>query len=394
MDRFNMLKRYIFIVLASLSVPIVWASGFKLPTQSAAASGDRYTGIGAEAEDASTGFYNAAGLTRFDNTELVIGGHLIRSSVDVEGTVSSASASANTTDWAAVPLLHMAMPVWEDKLYFGFGVTVPFGLATHYAKNSGVQAAATLSSLETINFNPSLAYKVTDWLSVAAGVNLMHMKASLDSVFSGEPFYNHGDSWGYGYNAGILVELSPTTRFGLSYRSQVAQRLKGRSERAGVVNDALSVGIRLPSTALFSAYHEFNERWGIKGTIEFTQWASVDKLELLNTALGKVVIFTQYRNTWRGGVGTHYQIDERWKVRFGIDYEQTPTQMLYRDIRLPEGNRWAVGVGGQYAVNKSVSLDVGYFHVFVAEAGIIGDFTGKAKNGHADVLGLQLNWQL
>jgi long-chain fatty acid transport protein len=104
-----------------------------------------------------------------------------------------------------------------------------------------------------------------------------------------------------------------------------------------------------------------------------------------------------YRNTWRASVGTAYAITDRWLVRAGVGYDQTPTQDSTRIIRLPDNDRWLVGVGARFRVTKQLSLDAGWQHIFIKDAKInnttagIGNLSGTVKS-RADVVGLQLTY--
>jgi long-chain fatty acid transport protein len=62
----------IFISAGSAS-----GAGFALIEQSVSGLGNAYAGGAASAEDASTIFFNPAGLTRLDDRQLILGAHLI-----------------------------------------------------------------------------------------------------------------------------------------------------------------------------------------------------------------------------------------------------------------------------------------------------------------------------
>src|SRR3990167_6386814 len=63
------------------------ASAFQLWEQDAASIGNYHAGYAAAAEDASTAFYNPAGLTRFKEQQLVVSADNIFTSFKYRGTV-------------------------------------------------------------------------------------------------------------------------------------------------------------------------------------------------------------------------------------------------------------------------------------------------------------------
>src|SRR5262245_7376349 len=71
----------------------VFASGFAILEQNVTNLGLAYSGTAALAEDASTGYFNPAGLTRLGESEVVLSGILISGDFDFTG--SSATTSLN-----------------------------------------------------------------------------------------------------------------------------------------------------------------------------------------------------------------------------------------------------------------------------------------------------------
>ncbi|MFU8797615.1 MAG: OmpP1/FadL family transporter, partial [Gammaproteobacteria bacterium] len=305
---------------------------------------------------------------------------------------------------ATVPSLHYASPI-NDKLFFGFSITSPFGSSTNFPMDGIQRNFATKSSIQTINLSPSIAYKINDKFSVAVGIDAMKMDATLNQVTAFGPIANEASSWGYGWHVGGLYQFNPGTRVGLSYRSSVAQRLNGKSQVEGrTPSNALTTNIKLPAMTTLGIHHEVTSKWALMGSINYTQWNTVDSIVLNGLGLpapyNTSTLPQNFRNTWRASVGTAYELNDKWLVRVGVGYDQTPTNDKDRALRLPDNNRWLVGIGARYRITKQLSLDGGWTRAFIQDASInnTSSVTGETLRGNtknaADIIGLQLTWDL
>src|SRR2546427_10761962 len=83
----------LLVALAAVSLPAS-AAFFQIAEQSASGIGNAFAGGAAIAEDASTVWYNPAGMTRLSRPEIVVGGSYIRPSFTAN--VLSATTVAGT----------------------------------------------------------------------------------------------------------------------------------------------------------------------------------------------------------------------------------------------------------------------------------------------------------
>src|SRR5881296_3894670 len=140
------------------------AAAFALIEQSASGLGNSYAGAAAAAEDASTIFYNPAGMSLLPGgTQVSAGLALINLSAKFSDSGSTAPAGigtlggngGNAGDLSAVPNVYFAMdvaPSWK----VGVGVSVPFGLKTEYDPAWMGRFQAIKSDIKTYNINPSV----------------------------------------------------------------------------------------------------------------------------------------------------------------------------------------------------------------------------------------------
>ncbi|HTZ18671.1 MAG TPA: outer membrane protein transport protein [Dissulfurispiraceae bacterium] len=417
------------ILFALLSAGSVSAAGFALIEQSVSGLGTAFSGGAAIAEDASTIYYNPAGLTRLSGPQVISGVHVIVPYAQFHNQGSyymalpghpliAGNDGGDAGGAVPIPNFYFSTRI-NDRLYAGLGINAPFGLQTNYDSGWVGRYHALKSDLMTININPSVAYKVTDQLSVGAGVSAQYIKATLTNAvdfttimtgilhaYSPQPdgFASlTGDSWGYGYNFGLLYEFTPQTRAGLAFRSKVKQKLTGDVTFAGVPgfitsntplfqNCSISAFLDLPASASASFVHQFNSQWTVMADITWTQWDSFNELRIkfANPYQPDSVVTTDWRNTFRYSIGAQYAPVDRLTLKTGIAYDQTPIRSAqYRTPRIPDNSRFWTAVGVNYKVSNSVSVDAGYAHLFVADpstnkADPVEDVTRGALQGYWD----------
>ena len=399
------------------------AAGFALSEQSGSGMGNAYAGAAAVAEDASTIFFNPAGMTYIEGRQLVGALHAIRTSGDFNNQGSAPAGVRPLGDeggdfgsWAFLPNFYYKQDLTE-QLKFGIGVGTPFGLKTEYDRNWLGRFQAVKSELKTVNINPSLAWKVNDQWSLGFGISAMWAQAELTSAANlgtSESFVrNKGKDWGFGYNLGAIYQATPTTRFGIAYRSKVEQHLKGdvRSPFTGAngapgatLNTDISADLTLPETFSFSAFSQLNDHWELLTDITWTRWSQFKELKILReNGSGTVVgspVTEHWNNVLRYSVGLNYRYSDTIKLRTGIAYDDEAIDNEHRTARIPGNDRTWLSFGASWQYNPETKLDIGYTHLFIKDAHINDDQRAAGRGlisgtyqGSADILSLQLTRQ-
>lgn len=415
-------------VLLYCASSTVLASGFALLEQSASRLGTAFSGTAAAADDASTIFYNPAGMAKLTGRELlVVGSGVLLSSEFRNGNSQAAlgqplgSDGGDAGDWNAVPAGYFAMPI-NEQLAVGFGVNVPFGLKLEYDEGWMGRFQALDSEIKTYNFNPSLSWRLNEQLSFGIGVSYQRVQAELTNavnytavvaqglqglVAAGqldpgdvpgllaanaglEGFTAvRGDDSSWGWNAGVLYEFSDDTRIGLSYRSAVDYTIEGSvrfrpatatnpigagiiaaasAPGAALADGGASVDLKLPDIATASVYHRMGQL-ELMADIAWTGWSSIQELRIVRDS-GQLLSVTpeHWEDAWRYAVGAAYQLNDQWKLRAGVAYDETNVPNSTRTARLPDSERTWVAIGAQWNPGNSWVIDVGYAHLFAKDA--------------------------
>lgn len=414
---------------------LTFASAFQLFEQDAATLGDYHAGYAAEASDASTNFYNPAGLTRLQNQQIILAADAAVTSFKYQGNVSvntinsgvPQSVTAQGGNLGVIPALHYGTPL-NDHWAFGFSIDVPFGLKTYYGNDTVLRYAATQTGVQVIDYSPSLAYRFCNHWSLGAGLDVQSMKAEFDQVgviTSSETDtdgINNVDDTAYGYHLGALYSPTETTRYGISYHSQVVHHLTGISTFSGplaiilvghtIQSNTARVNITLPPYTAFSVYHDLNRQYTILGSVIYTQWKTLQYLTLQNVAAiqnlepSTSVVITvpqHFKNTFNYALGLEDKLTDDVKLRCGLGYDVTPVKNAYRNVQMPDNNRYIIAFGGHYQATKTIGLDAAWNHIFMNQAHInppaqqtgdeIINTSGHVKGG-ADVFGAELIWDI
>lgn len=402
------------IGLALVASSSVQAAGFALQEQSASGMGNAYAGAAATAEDASTIFFNPAGMTYIDGLQVVGAMHLIKPNAEFknEGSVSGLARplgdeGPNAGDLAFVPNFYLVKEL-SPMVRVGVGVSAPFGLKTEYDDKWAGRFQAIKSEVKTININPSIAFKVNDQLSLGFGVSAMYAEAELTRLFNvvaAEPAVKiKGDDWGFGFNLGAIYQATADTRFGVAYRSKVKQRLEGDAKfDAPLVFGKVDVtaGIDLPESFSASVFSKVNDKWDVMADVTWTRWSRFKELRIKfdSGPTEDAVTEENWENTMRYSLGVNYHYSDALKLRAGLAYDEEAIKDEFRTARIPGNDRKWVALGASYVASPTSKFDIGYTHLFISDAKIDdnqlgaspagnGRLTGKFK-GSADILSLQ-----
>jgi long-chain fatty acid transport protein len=293
-------------------------------------------GAGAEAfgDGPATAFalHNPAAMTRLEGHHVSLGAGLIVGETEFDTDSDTPFTGGNGGDQAGLaPLVgsHWVASATDD-LKVGMSVFSISGAALDPDDDWSGRYQLTEIELLTVNVNPSIAYRISDQLSLSAGFIAMY--ADIEYKLAAPPGGSgkveiDGDDWAYGWNLGALLEVSPRTRFGAIYVSQVEPDFSGdlKLDTKGGPDFSTDSNLKFtfPQLIRVGGYHELNDQWAILGTVGWEQWSAFDEL-LVSTEKGSAGIPTEWEDTWHFSGGVHYRPAEDWLLQAGITYDTSP----------------------------------------------------------------------
>ena len=357
------------------------AGGYQLQEYSVTNAGRAFGGAGIVGDDYSAIAFNPAGMTlKKSGVQLGAMGMDIHSNVEkgyLDGGPRQGS-KGKLRNFKLIPNGFMQYALSENWRA-GLGLYVPFGLGTYYNKSWFGKSHALVSEIETIDINPSLAWKPFSWLSIGGGFILERMQARLTNSIGANGYSDmNADGWGHGWNAGIMIEPTKTTRFGVAYRSPVVQNIKGKHHLkhplAGMREGISSTKLVDPEHIQLTAYQELG-KWGLSAMARWTRWDRFHLLSIDSTALATLgaspsQVDENWRNTWTISGGVDYHYCKNLTFRAGLAYDQGAVRnSKHRTARVPDNNRWIASVGASYMKNNW-QFDLSYFHMFWQKAAV------------------------
>lgn len=414
-----------------VSAGSVFGAGFALIEQGVSGLGNAFAGGAAAAEDATTVFFNPAGMTRIP-TQFVAAANIIKptftfkneGSTHSTGTALIGNYGGDAGVTKLVPNMYYVKKI--DKLALGIGINAPFGLATKYDNRWVGRYHAIESDLSNININPSGAYRLNEKFSVGGGINIGYAHAKLSNAIdfgsiivvapqNADGFVKlQGDAWGMGWNLGILYEFSKQTRVGAAYRSKVRYTLEGTAKFSNVPgvllalpnfkNDNISARLTTPDSLSMSFFHSFNPRWSIMGDVTWTNWGTFDELRIrFDNGRADSVVTTDWKQVFRYSLGTTFTPNKNWTFRAGTAYDQAPVPSnRRRTARIPDADRLWLALGAGYGFTDALTFNVAYVHLFIdntkitkstadpedrLRGGLMGTYSGSVN-----IVSAELKW--
>ena len=421
-------------VLAAATLALVFlpsavrAGGFALVEENATSAGTCWSDAAA-ASDASTIFFNPAGLSWLQQPQVVAAGHLISTSVKFHDTGSTTAGvipltggnGGNAGGVTPLPNLYYAQPVTRSWAA-GVGLSVPWGLSTDYDAGWAGRYQALKSELRTVNLTAAASWRANDQFSLGLGVQLQRATVELSNAIDfglvgyqlGLPGWLPGGHDGAvtvkgtntasGLVAGLLYQPEPGTRIGISFRSKLTHSFNGDATftdvpapfAAAFPNQKASSSLTTPTTLSIHALQDWGA-WRFTANATWWQFSSFKTLavDFANPATPDMAQAQNWTNAGIYSFGAAYRCCEAFTVRFGAAYNPTPVpDAEHRTARIPDGDRHWLSLGATWQPAPRVTLQAGYVHLFFSDVAINNtdaythNLRGNVKTA-ADILSLQ-----
>jgi long-subunit fatty acid transport protein len=339
--------------------------------------------------DVTASYFNPAALILVKNPQIIAQGTTAnfrthfrgQSTTLLTGVTEVGHSSSNTRYYS--PSLYIGIPATQR-------VVVGIAMVTNEAnrdpgEHSILRYVQGRNQIQDYDIVPAVALRLNEYITIGAGINFSYANFQLQSL-SGFPGSNLADSQsennsegrGLGANAGFLIQPIEGTVIGFNYRTINTYHLSGKSIYEGVprvVSNHYHYKRSTPARAVISINHFFTKKFGLIGTIQRTQWSASRETHIYGiagVAGGLPVIINAtvpyyLRDTWLLTLGSHYRLTPQWILRVAGTYNQSPINANYQ---IATGDSFSIAASTGYQVNKTVTIDGSYAHVFVKDANI------------------------
>ncbi len=361
------------------------AGGFGIHEQSAEFQGSSFAGVAAGGYGLSSMFWNPATVTRFSglksdyNAALIVPYSRAREQLAADGGSAASKGysgdSGNIGKAAVVPASYTSLQL-TDTLWAGLSVNAPFGMKTENDPNSLGALYGYKSEIVTINISPTLGLKLNDMFSIAAGLQINYMEGDLSTASNGALTSRvKGDDWGLGFTLGLHFTPVEGTEIGIGYRSRIKHKLKGSLTR--IVTTPAPTYVTLPATvdhtlpdmATFSIRHRLTNEFTLMGTVEWTNWSLLREFRVVTSAGSRAEAYN-WNDGWLFSLGGEYAVNDTLTLRAGYAFEKSPVPDSTRGVRVPDNDRHWLSAGLTYMPNDWLKLHAAYTHIFVKDGDV------------------------
>ena len=407
-----------------------FAAGFRLPEAGAKAMGMGFA-FTAQADDPSAIYFNPAGLTQLKGQNIMVGVTYVRENgADFTGTTpvdnnvpgpgftNQKSETQKSLNFY-IPNAYYTKTTPDGYFSYGVGIFAPFGLGQEYNdKHSSIfRNQITKIDLMTVVVNPTIAFKVNEFLSVGVGIDYMYGKATLEKTpwspalvpvaQNGNVFdlklEGTGDAWGY--NFGLLLKPTENLRIGANYRSKFTLDIKDGDvdleninpgvapALAGLTSTKGNATLYLPATFALGVSYTMG-KLTVNADADWTFWSSYKSLPIDFKDNRPVLPDSNAAKNWKDvcalRFGAEYQVTVPLSLRAGFVYDPSPAPANTMGPELPDAIKldymvgagykigpWTIDVAGMYVDKKDRTVNNQAFTA-AGGSGFNGTWTGDA----------------
>ncbi|KAA3614611.1 MAG: hypothetical protein DWQ05_15045 [Calditrichaeota bacterium] len=366
--------------------------------------------IVAQSADASTVFYNPAGIAFLENSQFYGGvtlifprGNFVGASPIFDDTVHESVANVFT------PIgIHYAHK-FNENLGAGLSITNPFGLGLEWEDDFPGRGISKNALVESFYISPVVAYKITPNFSIGVGADVVIAKIELTrNVYlfdsEGSPGYDVGEitmtgtsDLAIGFNLSAQYRANKLS-LGFMYRHTIENKFnEGDAEftifdgltvpqasavaAAVLADQKVNTALDFPAFLSVGAHYQLTDKLGVEADYMWFKWSVFDELTLDfdNDALNQTIPF-DYANAWQFRVGGEYAINEQLDLRAGYIFDKTPQPIESVSPLLPDDDRHDFSIGFGYTTGKYI-FDAGYMFVNIGDRSTVEDGEGQNHNG-------------
>ena len=383
---FRLNKFVAFVGLTFISNPI-FAAAFQLYELGTPIIGT--AGVGqAVVNDASSAYFNPAAMVSLTSSQFMLGAQTILPYANFSvkpGNTLSGDAGGNAG------LLTPGMSLFYSYQYnpclkFGVSFTTPYAGSLNYTNGWVGRYVIQQATFYALNLNPSVAWRVNDWLTAGMGVAIEYMNLQQTTALpiggSDDGQINvKAENVSGGFNLGALFTPFTNTEIGLAYRSQVNHNLHGDLTFLRI-SDTPNTSIRMimPHNLILSLKQKVTPAATLLAEAGWSHWSTMHN-SILHVAGYSATTPRDWNDTYRLGLGGRYDLTDHLTLQAGASFDSSPTNTAHRLPDLPMDKQVRVGTGFQYAASKAINLGMSYEYMNLGRARIDNTSSNGTLNG-------------
>lgn len=411
----------------SLLTGNAWAGGILIYEAGQESNGLANAGAAALATDPSVLMSNPAGLTELAGTQISANAQVILGDLSFSRDSHNqfdGNEGGNALQYLPGASFFISHQI-DERSAIGFGMYGNFGLALDYDDDWTGRYFNQEAAIIGVSFQPTLAHKFTDDLSIGIGPRIMYAYYRNETAINnnllglrdspdGQLEYKDTDI-GTGINFGLLYRLSERIRIGLAYTSKIDLEFKDSPSVRKVDNpiinaalrrldvDSLELDMSMPQTVLLSIAHDLDPQWKLLGSLGWQDWSEFGDIGVEVDANAADVSRTadrQYIDTWHASLGAQYQATSKLRWSMGVAYDSSAVDDKDRTVDNPMGEAWRLATGINYKVDEGLDLHAAYTLVWMGDMDVeqtksrSGDtLSGTYRSSALHIIGGGTTWR-
>lgn len=375
------------------------AAAYKVPEQSINSTALAGAYI-ANAHGADANYYNPAAMV-FNEDGASIEGDLtvaFLSSIESENKTPGFAGSDETeSETFFIPTFHYVSPIVNDTR-FGLSVVSPAGLSKRW---KGINRAFVEEfTLKTIEINPTVAYKLSDQVSIGAGLRVVYSEGVAKSSSTANVFVPigrdlQGDSWDLGLNFALHYRPIENLNLAATYRTKIEPTLEGDAKLTSAgptYNGGVSVTLPIPAALNLAVAYTFKDRTTVELVYERTHWSAYKELDFnFDTDLPFPIdsfddpLPKNWENTNTYRIGVTHKLNSKWTLMGGFAYDETPVPVEYASYELPDSDARIYSIGARYQYSDDLNIGFGLLYddkeTLKIDPGANGEALGSLSGG-------------
>ena len=397
------------LLFSELNAGGLWS--YELGTPEGAMAG---AGFAARAQDAATVFGNPAGMTRIKNTNLSGGIPLFISSA--QPSLDSVSFGGGNGDNGGKFVASLGgyevtdlSNTYAPKLKYGFNLNSYVGQRVEYTSTWAGRYYAKEAQLSAAHSGSSLAYPLSDLISIGAGYDVIYgrinLKTAVNNSAEGLPdgqLSLEEANFRLGGNIGVLLTPTDRFRFGVAYRSPMKLTFNNAAvvqhvslgpldsiATRGVVEDLI-----IPQQILAGFYFDITEYLAVMVDGSWQDWSRFGTMNLIApSATTSTLTFNQHlKDTWHTALGLQFRPPLPMMLMAGFGYDSSPVNSDARLPSMPVDRQFRYAGGVQYDVIKQMTIGASYALIDLGSASfdqhlgpLAGTLSGNYSSHHSSV---------
>lgn len=398
--RWSLLSTSISIFFFS---PLSYAAAFQFYELGAPINGTAGVGQTTITDNASTAYYNPAGMASLPASELLLGSQLILPYINFSpNSANTISGNNGSNAGSLIPAADgYFVYSFSPRLKFGISLTTPYGGSLNYNDHWVGRFNVQQMILYTLNLNPAAAFQINRWLAVGGGIAIEYANLYQTVALPITPLIDGQatlkvDNTSPGFNLGMLITPTDTTKLGIAYRSQIIHHLHGNISFFNIAaTPQASTKLVMPANIIASITQDITHQFTVLGELGWSHWSSMTNT-IVNVHGFSAVTEENWHDTYRVGLAGQYKPTPSFLLQVGASFDSSPTSSAHRTPNLPMDRQIRVGTGIQYEMIQAVNLGVSYEYINFGRASInnassVGVLAGSYSRNFANVVQASLN---